>query len=48
MSNAIDDAENPAKPIVEADREADVGKCPFISQNPTKPRGWDPQSRLVA
>ncbi|MCC3731704.1 catalase/peroxidase HPI [Rouxiella badensis] len=31
MNNPIDDADNTAKPIVEADREAgaDVGKCPF-------------------
>lgn len=45
MSNAIDDAENPAKPIVEADREADVGKCPFHKPKSNETAGGGTHNR---
>ncbi|ROR11605.1 catalase/peroxidase HPI [Erwinia sp. JUb26] len=39
MSNSTDQEANDAKPIVEADREAPAGKCPFHEGKPNKTSG---------
>ena len=39
MSSSIDEEANDARPIVEADREADVAKCPFHTGSSNKASG---------
>lgn len=45
MSSSIDEEAKDAKPIVEADREADVSKCPFHTGNSNKASGGGTSSR---
>ena len=45
MSSSIDDEANDAKPIVEADREASAGKCPFHEGNTNKASGGGTNNR---
>ena len=54
MSNSVDNEANSAEPIVEADREASAGKCPFhagksndVSGGGTSNREWWPQQLRV-
>ncbi|WP_447866304.1 catalase/peroxidase HPI [Rahnella bonaserana] len=45
MSSSIDEEANDAKPIVEADREAGAGKCPFHEGNTNKAAGGGTNNR---
>ena len=45
MSSSIDEEANDAKPIVEADREASAGKCPFHEGNTNKASGGGTNNR---
>jgi len=45
MSSSIDEEANDAKPIVEADREAGAGKCPFHEGNSNKASGGGTTNR---
>lgn len=45
MSSSIDEEANDAKPIVEADREASAGKCPFHEGNTNKASGGGTSNR---
>jgi catalase-peroxidase len=45
MSSSIDEEANDAKPIVEADREAGTGKCPFHEGNTNKASGGGTNNR---
>ncbi|MFS7246213.1 catalase/peroxidase HPI [Rahnella inusitata] len=45
MSSSIDEEAKDAKPIVEADREADVSKCPFHTGNSNKASGGGTSNR---
>ncbi len=45
MSSSIDEEANDAKPIVEADREASTGKCPFHEGNTNKASGGGTNNR---
>lgn len=45
MSSSIDEEANDAKPIVEADREAGAGKCPFHEGNTNKASGGGTNNR---
>ncbi|MFU9138759.1 catalase/peroxidase HPI [Erwinia tasmaniensis] len=45
MSSSIDKAAKDAKPIVEADREADISKCPFHAGNSNKTAGGGTSNR---
>lgn len=45
MSSSIDEEANDAKPIVEADREAGTGKCPFHEGNTNKASGGGSNNR---
>ncbi|WP_345828087.1 catalase/peroxidase HPI [Erwinia sp. HDF1-3R] len=45
MSSSIDEAAKDAKPIVEADREADISKCPFHAGNSNKTAGGGTSNR---
>ncbi len=45
MSSSIDEEANNAKPIVEADREAGAGKCPFHEGNTNKASGGGTNNR---
>jgi len=54
VSNSVDNEANSAEPIVEADREASAGKCPFhagksndVSGGGTSNREWWPQQLRV-
>lgn len=45
MSNSIDEEAKDAKPIVEAEREASAGKCPFHEGNTNKSSGGGTSNR---
>lgn len=45
MSNPIDEEAKDAKPIVEAEREASAGKCPFHQQSSNKSAGGGTDNR---
>lgn len=45
MSNSIDEEANDAKPIVEAEREASAGKCPFHEGNVNQTSGGGTSNR---